>query len=594
MADGVSGAESVEMRKDGAVVELLLTAPGRNALVPPLRAELARALESAFADDGIRAIVLRGTGGNFSSGLDLGEIGRQAAPTVADLCRMLEDGPKPVVAAIEGVALGAGLDLALAAHWRIAEPAARMGYPEILLGLVPCAGGTQRLPRLIGGAEAVRLLMSGDSVGVAEAIALGLIDRVAEGDLAAAAQAMAAEATLRPTGGRDIGGRQAVGYQQAVARTRAGLDGHLAGPGRLLDCIEAAQLLPFSQGLEFEAAAFAEVAGSDEVAGLIRAHQASVLATAIPARLAGGTLPQIDRLAILGAGPDAISVAIQALARGLGVTLVEPDRDRLVAALERIAALQQAEVAAGRLTEQARDDEWARLSPTLGSDGVGAGDLLLAEPGAGVPPERQALMLGALPETAGVSLVPGPAPGRMAEICLSDPAQPDGVARAIALVRRMGWRHAVTGLGGPVDRRMRRALAQAVAAEERAGRAPSAIAAALAGYGLGMPPRGGLPAAGPEGDRIVAHCLLAIMNEGARMLDEGVAARPAVIDAVAVGNGLFPRHRGGPMFQADRRGLLLVRSALVELAVAEPEIYAPAARIEVLLRDGRNFAALDK
>lgn len=606
---GTGSVPGLALRQIGPLLDLTLASPPRNLLTADLRAALWRALDLAEGHPEIRGIVLRGAGGQFSSGLDAAELAQQSAPAVGALCSRIERFPKCVVAAIDGPAIGAGMELALAAHYRIGTTAARLGLPGVTLGLPPVAGATQRLPRLIGAEQAIRLLLTGAGVGAGEAVALGLLDRVAESGLVAAAAEMALTLPVRPTGAAVAGMRDARAYQAAVAAARSAIQTDpLPAPARIIDCVEAAQLLPLDQGLDCEASAFAELAVSDAAAGLGHAHLALSRASRLPARLsaamaarkAGGGASAITGIAILGASGAGLALASQAMARGLRVVLADPRREVLVAGLETIAAAQEVEVAAGRLRPEARDADWLRLTPSLMPQVLAGADPLFLMPGvpefpghgAGI---RPGILLGGLPAGGqGVALLPPTQAGGLAELALGS-AMPgpmgddDPALAALSLVSAMGWRLAVTGAAGPVDRRLRQTLALAVAAEERSGQSPAAIAGALAGYGLGTPPRAGLPDPGPAGAGIVARCLLALANEGARMLDDGTVPAASTVDAVAVGSGLFPRHRGGPMFQADRRGIIVVAAALRELAPLAPEIYEPAAHIGMLLRDGRGF-----
>ncbi len=593
------GAGRAVLRRNGPLAEVLLNAPPRNALTPDLRAELAAILTGLIADPGVKGIVLRGAGGGFSAGLPWGEPGAGVGPTVATLCTLIESSPKCIVAAIEGVALGAGLELAMAAHYRLSDPTARMGLPEVAVGMAPSGGGTQRLPRLIGAAEAIRLLRGGGGIGAGEAVALGLIDQVEEEGLGAAAAAAALTLPVRRSRDVVIGLRDGAAFQEAVAlaRTAAAPAGAAGVPAwmldRLVDCVEAAQLLPFDQGLAYEAEVHAELAATAEAAGLIHAWRAGMLAALLPAGLAGRKLPVLTRIAVHGAGRIGATLAAQALSRGLAVVLTDPRREALIAGLQSIAARQEAELAAGRLTEAARDADWARLTPVMDPAAAAGADLALADPEAGAPPAG-ALRLGGLAAGAGgMALHPGAQTGGVAELALGGAISAGATLAAVALTRRLGWHLAVTGPGGPVEARLRRTLAAAIAAEEAAGHDRATIAAALADFGLGAPARAGLPAGEPGGRAILQRCLLALANEGARMLGEGVVRRPAVIDAVATGSGLFPRHHGGPMFQADLRGMLVVQAALSAAAPIAPALYQPAPLIAELLRRGRDFGAMN-
>ncbi|MBC7738631.1 MAG: enoyl-CoA hydratase/isomerase family protein, partial [Candidatus Saccharibacteria bacterium] len=239
----------VQVDRIGDTAVLILAHPPVNALSAGLRLALMQALTVAMQDASIGAIVLRGQGRGFSAGADIAEFGKpNPAVRLGQLARMIETSPKPVIAALHGVALGGGLELALAAHYRIADAGALLGLPEVNLALLPGAGGTQGLPRLMGAPDALRLMLTGAPTSAAEALALGLIDRVVEQDLTGAALAMAAGG-LKPRRSCDMrrGFKDMAAYQDAIAAARRGPV--TLAQTRILDCVEAAALLPFAQGL---------------------------------------------------------------------------------------------------------------------------------------------------------------------------------------------------------------------------------------------------------------------------------------------------------------------------------------------------------
>jgi len=263
----------VRQVRHGAVLELVIDAPPVNALGHAVRAALAGAIAQAEADGTVKAVVIRAAGRTFPAGADIAEFGQPPrAPLLPDLCNQIEACTKPVIAAIHGTALGGGLELALAAQVRVARADARLGLPEVLLGILPGAGGTQRVPRLIGAEQALRLMLTGRPIAAAEALALGLVDLVVEDGLEAAALSMAEAVigtSLLPTCARNEGMRDAPAYQAAVVAARVAQHAsRLPAPMRIVECVEAAQLLPFDQGLAFERAAFQDLVASPEAQGL--------------------------------------------------------------------------------------------------------------------------------------------------------------------------------------------------------------------------------------------------------------------------------------------------------------------------------------
>ena len=576
----------------GEVAVLTLAHPPVNALSAGLRQALTTAVQAALRDATIQTLVLRGDGKGFSAGADIAEFGKpDPTARLGDLCLLIETADKPVIAALHGAALGGGLELALAAHYRIAHVAALVGLPEVNLGLLPGAGGTQRLPRLIGASAALRLMLTGLPIRASEALALGLLDRVVDQGLTEAACAMAAEG-LSPRRTCDMrrGLKDMTGYQAAIATARrpAVAAGLAASPRlspaqiRIIDSVEAAALLPFAQGLAAEAMAFADLVATPEAAGLRHAFFTERRAALPPPEVAGSAVPILSRLGLWGADDMAADLVFQALTAGLHVIWAAPDRAALVQALGRTAARQEQAVVAGLLSEDTRDADWARLTTALDPDALGGADLTLST--------GQAEALGLQAGLGAVTGQGGPdaaitvpyAPGGLAELSLRPGATADVVARLMALARRLTWRLVFAGPGGPIKWHLRQALAAAADHLAAQGVTADQIAAA----------QGGSAPASRLSTEILAANLAAMAAEGARMVSDGRARRPLDVDAVALLAGLVPRWMGGPMFQADQRGLLVLRQDLRRRAAAAP-VYAPPALLDDLIRDGQTFASLN-
>lgn len=588
-----SGA--VRQDRRGDVLLLVLDHPPVNALSLAVRRGLGEGLDLAAGDDSIRAVVLTGTGAQFSAGADIAELGAsRAPPDLPALCLRIEGFIKPVVAAVQGNALGGGLELALAAHFRVGLAVAQVGLPEVRLGLLPGAGGTQRLPRLIGAEQAMRLILGGEKIAAAEALALGIFDHVVEDKLIEAALAAAERLaqsdwqSLR-AGNRREGMRDALVFQAAVRKAKAGLTGVLPAPARIVDCVEAAELLPYDQGLAFERVAFDDLLASPEAQALRHAFAVERRAAFPPAALAALAPAPLAHVAILGASAQSAEVARAALSAGLRVTLCDPQRDALVQAVEKIAAAQELAVAEGRLAAETRDADWARFTPVV--TGAGAADLVLMIPDAGLAASEAGPVV-TLGGAGAVALILSAQSGGLVELAARADADPAVQALALAFARRLGWRVVFTGAGGPVERRLRGTLAAVIAAFEAQGLSRASIAAALSGFGLGVPHRIGH--APPEARDVVPASLAALANQGARLLEEGVARRPGDIDAVAIAAGFFPRWQGGPMFQADRRGLMVLRADLRRRAETGAAIYAPSPLIDRLISEGQDFAFLNR
>lgn len=579
MAERVTPDESVIEADVGPVRAILsVAAPG---------AALEQALLRAEGEPEVRAIAL------FLSGNGTED---EAAPVAAALAA----GSKTRVAGLSGHVTGPVLALALACDEILCVAATTFATPEVRQGLLPVFGTTQALPRRTGAAAALRLLLTGQPIDSAEAIALGLVDRVIEGDLADAVIARAADLAHRPDAGPHAPGlRDPIAFQAAVAAARTALASEpLPAPARIVDCVEAALLLPPDQGLAFEAAARSDLDETEEAAGL--AHAARVearVACEAPGR--GQAAPH--GVAIWGTGGLSQLLVRRALSAGLRVALCAPDAASLETLLSAIAQAQEAEVARGQITPEMRASDWARLSPWL--DPV-AEDAALVCPGAEAWVARAArLSVAALDAGVGagdqlVSLafpLPGEAglaPGALCELTVPAARQRQREG-AGALMSRLGFLPVETGQGGPVALRLRAALAAAIAQLESEGHSRLEVAAALAARGLiggRARPRGAkVTAAAAE---IVARCEAAMVNAGARLVQSGAARSPQIVDALALAARLYPRWLGGPMARADRRGLARLRADLLRWSSAAPQIWMPAALIDRLAAEDRRFADL--
>lgn len=608
-AEGPAGP--VRQERVGPVLALVIDAPPVNALGRAVRAGLLAGIRAAETDPEIAAVAILAEGRTFPAGADIAEFGLPpAGPRLAEVCDAIEACAKPVVAGLHGTALGGGFEVALAAHARVARADARVGLPEVNLGILPGAGGTQRLPRLIGAEQALRLMTTGRPVAAPEALALGAIDRVVEGGLTEATIAMAAELAghrPRPTRDRTEGMRDPRAYAAAVAAARAAAAAApVPAPARIVDCVEAALLLPFDLGQAFEAAAFGDLVQSDAA----RALRATFFAERRAARMPGAEVPAapLARVLVLGAGPEGAEAARAALAAGLAVTLADADRTALVAGLEAVAARQEALVAEGRLAPASREADWARLTPALAGEAPAGDeapfDLVLctggfAEPDAALPPLAAAgraagapvAVLGrpAQPGAQAVGLVM-PAGRRLAELLVGEATAPATVATVLAFVRRLD-RVAVQARGRGITATLAAALAAAVRhLVPRMGGAT--VGRVLAGWHIAV--EGAAPD-GPAGDGAEAEVRLraALANAGFRLLGEGAALRPSDIDLALVHGLGWPRHVPGPMLWAEERGLILLRAELNRWAPEAPGVWSPAPLVDLMVRDDIKPAALN-
>jgi 3-hydroxyacyl-CoA dehydrogenase len=517
----MTGTKQVD--RQGAVAILVIDAPPVNALGVAVRAGLAEGLSAALDDSAIGAIVLRAEGRIFSAGADIREFGKHApagVPPLPTLCNLIEMSPKPVIAAVQGAALGGGMELVLAAHVRLAGPEARFGLPEVALGLMPGAGGTQRTPRLIGAEAALRLMLTGRPVNAEQAQAMGLVDAVLPEALVESAVVLAAEMAAegrppRPTRERREGLADFTAYQAAIVASRNQTSGRLPAPGRIVDCVEAAMLLPFDQGLAFERAAFEELVAGPESAGLRSAFLAERRASSF-AEARAATRP-VERVGIVGLGPAGVQLAAAATTQGLAVTVLEADEASLAAGLGRLADLQESAVAVGEMRASARDAAWNRLIPGTDPLTLGLCDLVVdctpevdaAKPetlarmgrvlkaGAVVAsvvtwadPAELARVSGHAGQVMGLSLGRPGRWSRLAEIAVPDGTAPDAVATLAALMRkleRLVVRTGAVGRGG-IGVRVAAALKGAGDLLLETGASPLQVDQALRSFGFAKGP----------------------------------------------------------------------------------------------------------
>ncbi len=368
----------------GRVLLVTIDHPPVNAINVDVRAGLLAAIEAAGADDSVGAIVLAGHGANFIAGADIREFGKPPlAPSLPQVCNRIEDSAKPVVAAIAGAALGGGLELALSAHYRVALPGAKLGLPEVALGLLPGSGGTQRLPRLVGAKAALDLILSGRHVSSAEAQALGLIDSVAESTDAAAAglayanQLLVSGAPVRRT--RDAQGLADRAASQAAidaGRQTAAKARGLMSPGKIVDAVQAALDLSFEEGLAAERAAFLECLDSPQRAGLVHAFFAERESAKAPETRAATPRP-IQSVGVVGGGTMGAGITVAVLDAGLPVLMIERDDEALARGRANVEKVYDGLIKKGRMTPEAKTAVMARYSGSTSYDALAPVDLVI-------------------------------------------------------------------------------------------------------------------------------------------------------------------------------------------------------------------------
>jgi 3-hydroxyacyl-CoA dehydrogenase len=687
--------QPVRPERRGSVAIVTIDSPPVNALSAPLRAALKAAVEEAAADIAIQAIVIAATGRAFIAGADISEFGRPpVSPILPDVLDTIEACGKPVVAAIQGVALGGGLEVALACHARVAAPAARLGLPEIKLGIIPGAGGTQRLPRLIGASKAFPMMLSGEPISAEKAAVLGLVDKVEAGDLVDAAAVLGLGlagmgAPVRTGERMDKLTQPDRESFEALAKDATAKSGDMPNAMALIEAVRGVFTLPFAEGLAAERALFRTLVADERSKALRYAFFAERDAAKVPGIDGSKAAHQIGRAAVIGAGTMGGGIAMCFANAGIPVTLIETTQNQLDKGYARIRDTYGFSVKRGSLTEAAREQRMALITPKVGLEAAAGADIVIeaafeemgvkleifgaldkvVKPGAVLASNTSYLDLAAI---AAATMRPQDVVGmhffspanvmKLLEIVRPAGVADDVIATAIALGRKLGKVPVVVGnCFGFVGNRM---LEQRTKAAERlliAGALPHEVDAALTGFGFKMGPfamsdlagndigwrtrksRGKTAAVAdalcergwfgqktgrgyylyPEGaragqrdpevealiaqisrdqgvtrkamkqDELLARLLDPMVNEGAKILAEGIAARPGDIDTIWINGYNWPAWRGGPMHWADTVGLDVIVGRLDKLAAegGDPAL-EPAPLLRKLAAEGKGFADL--
>ncbi|MFL9859139.1 3-hydroxyacyl-CoA dehydrogenase NAD-binding domain-containing protein [Paraburkholderia madseniana] len=378
-------ADVVTRELRGKVLLVTIDHAPVNALSADVRRGLLAAIEAADADKAVEAVLIVGAGRNFIAGADIREFGKPPVPpSLPDVCNRIEACAKPVVAAIHGAALGGGLEVALAAHYRLAVNGAKLGLPEVQLGLLPGAGGTQRTPRLIGAQAALDLILSGRHAGAKEALALGLIDRLGSSDdilaegLAYAQELLAAHAPVRRT--RDaaaLSDRAASLAAVAAARAETAKKSRgLFSPLKIVDAVEAAIEQPFEEGLRLERKLFLECIDSPQRAGLIHAFFAEREVLKAP-ETRDAKPRTLNKIGVVGGGTMGAGIAVAVLDAGLPVTMIERDDASLARGRAHIEKVYDGMIAKGRMSAEKKTDVMTRWQGSTSYDALADADLVI-------------------------------------------------------------------------------------------------------------------------------------------------------------------------------------------------------------------------
>jgi 3-hydroxyacyl-CoA dehydrogenase len=378
-----------QYRQDGEIAVITMDNPPVNGLGFDLRSGIDAGIRRAMADDSVKAVVLTGTARAFSGGADIREFNSPkstASPNLGELIALIEGAEKPVVAAVGGLALGGGNELALGCHYRVCAPGTMIGLPEVNLGLLPGAGGTQRLPRLIGAAKALDMIVTGNPIRAEEAIGLGYGAKLIEGDLVAGAVAFAREVVgagaARPKirdqavdpasmpGGADAFFAQA---REHVARTYRGFP----APLKNLECVEAAVKKPFDEGMQVERALFEELVNGTESKAMRHAFFAERAAAKIPDVPDTTPTRSIKSAAVIGAGTMGGGITMNFLNAGIPVVLLETKQEALDRGVATIRKNYEATAKKGRMTQEQVEQRMAMLRPTLAYGDIAQADIVV-------------------------------------------------------------------------------------------------------------------------------------------------------------------------------------------------------------------------
>ena len=688
---------TVRFTLHGEIAVAAIENPPVNALSHGVRVGLLAALERLAQEAGIAALILRGGGRNFSAGADVREFGRPfEPPELNEVIERTERSSKPVIAALHGNALGGGLELALACHYRIALPDTRLGLPEVKLGIIPGGGGTQRLPRLIGARAALTMIAEGRDLGAAEAQRLGLLDECVTGELEAAALAYARRVvregwTLRRTG--ELAARlEEPQIFEEFTRTLAKKQRGFAAPLEAVKAVRFAYELPFAQGLKQELELCMALLNGEQSRAQRHVFAAEREIGRVPDLGADTPVREIASAAVIGTGVMGRGIALCLANAGIPVQLLGRSAEALAAARKAIDKTYAGSIARGNLTQAEADRRLGLISGTLESEQLASADLIveaiaeepvakaelfrrlgaIARPGAILTSNTSFLDLNALAEAsqraqdvAGLHFFNPAQSMRLLEIVRAQHTAPQVSATLLKLGRRLGKIPVLVGAAeGFVANRMLARRSREALFMLQEGALPQQLDRVLTDFGFPLGPfavadLGGLDvvlatrrarfaqlsareraadlleqlnALGRLGQKsgagwyrydaerraledpavtelierharergitrralsdteILERCLYAMINEGARLLAEGIVPRPQEIDVIWVHGFGFPAYRGGPMYYADRIGLPTLLGRLRHYAEAVgAQYFAPAPLIEQLAAAGRGF-----
>lgn len=691
----------VTLSFENGIAVITIDSPPVNAISAAIRRGLQTAIERLAHDASVEAVVLICAGRTFMAGADIGEFGGPLVPPeLRDVLTDFESLPQPIVVALHGTALGGGVEVALAGHYRIADRNARLGFPEITLGIVPGAVGTQRLPRLIGAEAALRMFLDGRPVGAEEAKTLGLIDEIAAGELRAAAIAYArrlVEAGKGPRRVRDntvapLTDAQLAAFRAQAAKQHKGM----ITPELDIAAVRASWELPFAQGLAVERAISDGSLQTPESRALRHLFFAERAVADVPGLAASDAPREVRSAGIIGSGTMGGGIAMAFANAGIAVTLIDVDQAALDRGLATVRRNYDVSVKRGKMTPAEVDQRMANIEGSTSYDALRNVDLVIeavfeemglkkkifaeldrvCRPGAILATNTSTLDVTEIAratsrpqDVIGLHFFSPANVMRLLEIVRADATGKDVIASAFALakkIRKIGVLSKVCF--GFIGNRMMDPYAREAQRLVLEGATPAQVDGALESFGMAMgilavfdlagvdvgvnirkanPQRGSTDPSFYRADQvlssqnwlgqksgrgyyryeqgsrerhehpealvllaeearklgftrrtditeqeIVERCIYSMINEGAKILEEGVALRPGDIDVVYTSGYGFPRHRGGPMFFADEIGLPTVLAGIEKygqrLHAAD---WQPAPLLLQLAKSNGTFAA---
>ncbi|MET3603472.1 3-hydroxyacyl-CoA dehydrogenase [Sphaerotilus sulfidivorans] len=695
---------TASLARHGRVAVITLDNPPVNGLGLETRRALAAQVHAAEADPQIAAMVIAGAGRVFSGGADIKEFGSPKAvaePNLLSLILLVERATKPVVAAIHGTCMGGGLELSLGCHYRVAAPGASIALPEVKIGLVPGAGGTQRLPRALGVETALNMIVSGEPVRseqLAQVPGQRLIDRLIEGELIAGAVAFAEEiADVRPLPRvRDLKAAhpEADAYFQFARNTARAMARHFPAPVKCVDCVEKSVKASFDEGMRFEREAFLGLMWTPECKALRHAFFAERAASKIADVPEDTPLRPVDRVAVIGAGTMGGGIAMNFLNAGIPVVMLEMKQEALERGVATIRRNYEAQVRKGKLKQDKYEQRMALLSTTLSYADIGDADMAIEavfedmavkqavfeqldavmKPGAILATNTSTLDVNRIAsftrrsqDVIGTHFFSPANVMKLLEVVRGAETARDVLATVMALGRKIRKTCVVSGVcDGFIGNRMIEQYSRQAGFLLEEGCTPTQVDRAIEKFGFAMGPfrmgdlagndigwyirkrrylekpdlrysrtadllcemgrfgqktgagwhdyqagkRDAIPSPVVEqmiadhraalgitprrisDEEIVHRLVYSLVNEAARLLEEGIAAKASDIDMVYLTGYGFPLHRGGPMCYADTQGLFNVVEDMKRFARNphdDAAFWQPAPLLARLVAEGKTF-----